>query len=39
MNMLSFLGRTPTIALKKAQEECGEEAIVISTKKIIFKSR
>lgn len=34
MNMLSFLGETPTIALKKAQEECGEEAIVISTKKI-----
>jgi len=32
--MLSFLGETPTIALKKAQEECGEEAIVISTKKI-----
>ncbi|XPV69275.1 MAG: flagellar biosynthesis protein FlhF [Halarcobacter sp.] len=34
MNMLSFLGETPTIALRKAQEECGEEAIVISTKKI-----
>lgn len=34
MNMLSFLGETPTIALKKAQEECGEDAIVISTKKI-----
>ncbi|RXJ99590.1 flagellar biosynthesis protein FlhF [Arcobacter sp. CECT 8986] len=34
MNMLSFLGETPTVALKKAQEECGEEAIVISTKKI-----
>ncbi|PHR72746.1 MAG: flagellar biosynthesis protein FlhF [Arcobacter sp.] len=38
MNMLSFLGRTPTIALKKAQEECGEEAIVISTKKISSKA-
>ncbi|AXH15754.1 flagellar biosynthesis protein FlhF [Malaciobacter mytili] len=34
MNMLSFLGETPTIALRKAQEECGEDAIVISTKKI-----
>ena len=34
MNMLSFLGETPTIALRHAQEECGEEAIVISTKKI-----
>lgn len=34
MNMLSFLGETPTKALKNAQEECGEEAIVISTKKI-----
>jgi flagellar biosynthesis protein FlhF len=34
MNMLSFLGKTPTLALKKAQEECGEDAIVMSTKKI-----
>ncbi len=32
--MLSFLGETPTIALRLAQEECGEDAIVISTKKI-----
>jgi flagellar biosynthesis protein FlhF len=32
--MLSFLGETPTKALRKAQEECGEDAIVISTKKI-----
>lgn len=32
--MLSFLGETPTIALQNAQKECGEEAIVISTKKI-----
>ncbi|NQY22180.1 MAG: flagellar biosynthesis protein FlhF [Campylobacteraceae bacterium] len=38
MNMLSFLGRTPSIALKKAQIECGEEAIVISTKKISSKA-
>ena len=29
MNMLSFLGETPTIALRLAQEECGEDAIVI----------
>ncbi|XPV53086.1 MAG: hypothetical protein ACNI3H_12705 [Halarcobacter ebronensis] len=35
MNMLSFLGETPTIALKNAQAECGEEAIVISTKKFL----
>ncbi|PUE66868.1 flagellar biosynthesis protein FlhF [Arcobacter lacus] len=34
MNKLSFLGETPTVALRKAQEECGEDAIVISTKKI-----
>ena len=34
MNMLSFLGKTPSLALKKALEECGEDAIVISTKKI-----
>jgi flagellar biosynthesis protein FlhF len=34
MNMLSFLGETPSIALRNAQNECGEEAIVISTKKI-----
>lgn len=34
MNKLSFLGETPTEALRKAQIECGEDAIVISTKKI-----
>lgn len=34
MNMLSFLGETPTIALSIAQRECGEDAIVLSTKKI-----
>ena len=38
MNMLSFLGETPTIALRHAQEECGEEAIVVSTKKISSKT-
>jgi len=37
MNMLSFLGETPTIALRNAQKECGEDAIVISTKKIADK--
>jgi flagellar biosynthesis protein FlhF len=35
--MLSFLGETPTLALQAAQEECGEDAIVISTKKISDK--
>jgi len=39
MNMLSFLGETPTLALRKAQEECGEDAIVISTKKISTKGK
>ena len=34
MNMLSFLGETPTIALALAQKECGEDAIVLSTKKV-----
>ncbi len=34
MKTFSFLGETPTIALKKAQERCGEDAIVLSTKKI-----
>ena len=34
MNMLSFLGETPTIALSLAQKECGEDAIVVSTKKV-----
>jgi flagellar biosynthesis protein FlhF len=34
MNVLSFLGETPTIALALAQKECGEDAIVLSTKKV-----
>ena len=34
MKTLSFLGETPTIALRKAQAQCGEDAIVIHTKKI-----
>ena len=37
MNMLSFLGATPTEALQNAQKEVGEDAIVISTKKISDK--
>ena len=37
MNMLSFLGETPTQALRNAQEKCGEEAIVVSTKKVSSK--
>jgi len=39
MNMLSFLGETPTEALRNAQKECGEDAIVISTKKISSKGK
>jgi flagellar biosynthesis protein FlhF len=35
--MFSFLGETPTEALRNAQKECGEDAIVISTKKISTK--
>ena len=34
MRQLSFLGATPTIALQNAQKECGDDAVVISTKKI-----
>jgi flagellar biosynthesis protein FlhF len=37
MKTLSFLGETPTEALQNAQREVGEEAIVISTKKIADK--
>ena len=37
MNMFSFLGETPTIALQNAQKECGSDAVVISTKKISTK--
>jgi len=39
MKMLSFLGETPTEALRNAQKECGEDAIVISTKKISSKGK
>ena len=36
MKTLSFLGETPTIALRKAQAQCGEDAIVIYTKNYKF---
>jgi len=39
MNMFSFLGETPTIALQNAQKECGSDAVVISTKKISSKGK
>jgi flagellar biosynthesis protein FlhF len=34
MKLLSFLGETPSDALKKATKNCGKDAVVISTKKI-----
>jgi flagellar biosynthesis protein FlhF len=34
MKLLSFLGQTPSDALKKATKSCGDNAIVVSTKKI-----
>ncbi len=37
MKTLSFLGETPTLALQNALKECGDEGIVISTKKISDK--
>ncbi len=39
MKTLTFLGETPTQALRKAQRSCGEDAIVIYTKKISTKSK
>ncbi|MCK9256644.1 MAG: flagellar biosynthesis protein FlhF [Sulfurospirillaceae bacterium] len=38
MNFLTFTGETPAQALKKAQNECGEDAYVISTKQVKKKS-
>jgi len=35
--MLSFLGETPTEALQNALKECGDDGIVVSTKKIADK--
>lgn len=37
MKMVSFLGETPSLALKKATQSCGDEAIVVSTKQISKK--
>jgi len=38
MKLLSFQAETPALALKKAQERCGEDALVISTKLIRQKT-
>lgn len=38
MKLLTFNGETPAEALKKAQQEYGEEALVVSTKEIRKKS-
>ncbi len=38
MKLLSFSGETPSQALKKAQIQCGENALVVSTKEIRKKS-
>lgn len=39
MKLLSFLGETPTIALRKAVKVCGDDAVVVSTKKISTASK
>jgi flagellar biosynthesis protein FlhF len=38
MKLLSFVDETPAAALKKAQEACGEDALVFSTKEIRKKT-
>jgi len=38
MKLFTFTGETPTEALKKAQAECGEEALVVNTKELRKKS-
>ena len=38
MKFLTFSGETPAIALKLAQKECGENALVVSTKQIRKKT-
>ncbi len=38
MNILSFTGRTPSEALKKAKMEIGDEGVIIETKEIRKKS-
>ena len=37
--ILTFYGETPTIALREAQEKCGEDAIVIATEKVYDKNK
>ncbi|MDX1809786.1 MAG: flagellar biosynthesis protein FlhF [Sulfurospirillaceae bacterium] len=38
MKFLTFSGETPAVALKQAQAECGENALVVSTKQIRKKT-
>ncbi len=38
MKFLTFSGETPAVALKLAQKECGENALVVSTKQIRKKT-
>ena len=38
MKLMTFTGETPAVALRKAQEECGEEAMVVGTKEIRKKN-
>lgn len=38
MKFLNFVGESPALALKKAQMECGENALVVSTKQIQKKT-
>ena len=38
MKFLTFAGETPAVALKLAQQECGENALVVSTKQIRKKT-
>ena len=38
MKFLTFSAETPAAALKQAQAECGEDALVVSTKQVKKKS-
>ncbi len=38
MKFLTFSGETPAVALKLAQQECGENALVVSTKQVRKKT-
>ncbi len=38
MKLYTFTGETPAEALKKAQQECGEDALVVNTKEIRKRS-